>query len=407
VLGIAIFTLCARLAFRLTSSLPVSLFLAMTTMVVANYRHFMRPEIFACLYLLILLNLLAEYQLTRKRQFLVWIVPLVLAWANTHGSFPIALVIVACVAAGEGVTAALVARALPGRARLRAGVTAARPYLVCCAALFLATLVNPYGYQLYLFAWDFAQWTVTREYIIEWSSTFSASFAQTRGFLAYLFLLALCLAVFVARRRNVHVTDMLLLAVFAALSTERQRHIVLFAFVSLFVLARVIGPVAWGPRTARRAMALLLVLFAAAGGMLLRYGNLQGEYSYSVPSRKFTSPLIEYVETRGLRGNVFNSFELGAELVHKFYPHLRPAIDSRIDAYGEKYFEYYTQLYSDERLLLDFIAHYEVRYMLILWWEFERIKQMPQLPATGWRMLFADHRMVLLGRGEPDAPRPH
>ena len=405
-LGIALFALCFRLAHRLTSSLPVALFLSIVTMAVANYRHFMRPEIFACLFLLILLNLLAEYQLTRTRQFLVWSIPLVLVWANSHGSFPIALVIVACVAAGEGITAALAAWALPGRARLGAAVLAARPHFICCTAMFLATLVNPYGHQLYLFAWDFAQWTVTREYIIEWVSTFSPHFAQTRGFWAYLGFLALCLAVVIAYRRNVRAADVLLLIAFGYLSTDRQRHIVLFAFVSLYVLARVIGPVAIGPRATRGALALLLVLLLAGGGMLLRYGNLQGEYPYSVPSRKFTPQLIEYVENRDLRGNVFNSFELGAELVHKFYPRLRPAIDSRIDAYGERYFEYYTQMYSDERLLLDFIAHYDVRYMLLLWWEFERIQQMPQLPLTGWRTLFADHKMVLLGRGDRVAPQP-
>jgi hypothetical protein len=404
-LGIALFALCCRLAHRLTSSLPVSLFLAIVTMAVANYRHFMRPEIFAYLFLLILLNLLAEYQLTRRRQFLAWIVPLALVWANSHGSFPIALVIVACIGAGEGITAAFAAKGAPGRASLRAAILAARPYFICCAATFLATLVNPYGYQLYLFAWDFAQWAVTREYIIEWGGTFSPGFARARGFWAYLGLLALCLTVVIACHRKLRAADVLLLFAFGYLSTDRQRHVVLFAFVSLYVLARVIGPVAIGPRATRGALALLLVLLLAGGGMLLRYGNLQGEHPYSVSSRKFTPLLIEYVENRDLRGNVFNSFELGAELVHKFYPRLRPAIDSRIDAYGERYFEYYSQLYSDERLLLDFIAHYDVRYMLLLWWEFERIKQMPQLPLTGWRMLFADHKMVLLGRGDRVAPQ--
>ena len=405
-LGIALFALCCRLAHRLTSSLPVSLFLAIVTMAAANYRHFMRPEIIGCLFLLILLNLLAEYQLTRKRQFLAWVIPLVLVWANSHGSFPIALVIVACFAAGEGITAALAARGVPGRVRLRAAVLAARPHFICCAAMFLATLVNPYGYHLYLFSWDFAQWAVTREYLIEWGGTFSPGFARARGFWAYLGLLALCLAVIIARRRSVRATDILLLIAFGYLSTDRQRHVVLFAFVSLYVLARVIGPVAIGPRATRGAMALLLAWLLAGGGMLLRYGNLQGEFPYSVPSRKFTPQLIEYVDNRDLRGNVFNSFELGAELVHKFYPRLRPAIDSRVDAYGEKYFEYYTQLYSDERLLLDFIEFYDVRYMLLLWWEFEHLKQMRQLTATGWRVLYADHKMVLLGRGDRVAPQP-
>ena len=193
--------------------------------------------------------------------------------------------------------------------------------------MFVATLVNPYGYQLYPVLVGFRA-------VVNYAGTphrvgrhVLAAFARARGFWAYLGFLALCLAVVVACRRNLRAADILLLIAFGYLSMDRQRHIVLFAFVSLYVLARVIGPRAIGPRATRGAMALLLVSLLAGGAMLLRYGNLQGEFPYSVPSRKFTPQLIEYVDSRDLRGNVFNSFELGAELVHKFYPRLRPAID--------------------------------------------------------------------------------
>lgn len=399
-LGVAIFALCYRLAHRLTSSVPVSLFLALVTMTVANYRHFLRPEIFACLFLLVLLNLLVEHQLTRKRQFLFWAVPLSLIWANTHGSFPLALVIMASVAAGEGIDAALAERGASYRTRLRAGALAARPYAICCGAMALAVMVNPYGYQLFVFAWEFAQWEVTRASIIEWQGTFSSAFVPTRGFWAYVGLLALCLTVVTVRRKNVRATDVLLLLAFGYLSTDRQRHIVWFALVSLYVLARLIGPLTLAPLAARRLLGLLLVLALAGTGVLLRFGNLQGEFPYAAPGRKITLELIEYVESHGLRGNVFNSYDLGAELIHNFYPRLRPTIDSRMDAYGETYYKYFSELYSDEQLLLDFIKYYDVRYMLLLRWEYEHIRKMPQLSRSGWHLLFSDRRIVLLGRDD-------
>lgn len=396
-LGLLLFALCVRLAHRLTSNLYVALFLGIVTMIVANYRHFLRPELFACLYLVVLLNLLAEYQLRRQWKLLLWTVPLALAWANSHGSFPLALVIVGCVGAGAGADAALAMSNATARARAREAAGAVRPYAACGLAMLLAMLVNPYGYNLFLFAMNFSGWEITRQYIIEWGSTFSAQFMRVRGFWAYLALLGLCLAVLVRFRRRVRAGDVLLLAAFGWLSSDRQRHIVWFAFVALYVLARVIGPVTLTGAAMRRAGALLFALLAAGIGAAWHYGNMQVQYPYSVPSRKFTPELIDYVESRSLQGNVFNSFELGAELVHKFYPRLRPVIDSRIDAYGEPYFRYYTELYSDERLMLDFISHYDVRYMLLLWWEFEQIRRM-RLRETGWRMIYADHRMVLLGR---------
>lgn len=403
VLGLAIFALCCRLAYRLTSSLPVSLFLAVVAMAVTNYRFFMRPEIFACLYLMILLNLIVEYQATRKPQFLFWTVPLSLVWANSHGSFPVALVIMAIFAVGEGLSAALGERGATMQVRVRAALQEGRPYAICCGALFLAMLVNPYGYKLFVFAWDFAQWGVTRDHITEWRGTFELPFLGSRGFWAYVSLLVLCLAIVARSWRKLRATDVLLLLAFAYLSSDRQRHVVWFGFVSLVVMARLIGPVALTPRDTRRSLALLVTLLVVGIGMLHRYGNFYGSYPYFANSNRFTLLMIEYMQDRDLRGNVFNTYALGAELIHKFYPRLRPSIDSRIDAYGEQYYLYIDRLYSDEQLMLEFIERYDVRYMLLLWGEFEMIRKMARLPETGWRMLLADHRMVLLGRGVPNA----
>jgi hypothetical protein len=99
-----------------------------------------------------------------------------------------------------------------------------------------------------------------------------------------------------------------------------------------------------------------------------------------------------------IEGNVFNSYVLGAQLIHDYYPRLRPMIDSRIDAYGERYFLYTVHLGVNEDALLDFIRRYDVRYFLLTWGEFNyRIGTMPRL-REGWRILFADQKALLLER---------
>lgn len=403
-LGIAIFGLCLRLAWRLTSSFPCSLLLALATLAAVNYRHFLRPEIFACVFVLILFNLLAEYQLARRPRYLIWAVALALVWANTHGSFPLALVILACVAAGAGIDAALAGPAPSHRDRARAAVRAARPYALCGAAMAAAMLVNPYGYELFVFAWEFSRFEVTRAGIVEWQGTFSPAFVGTRGFWAYVGILALCAGVLIALRRNVRAADVLLLAAFGYLSTDRQRHVVWFALVALYVMARVIGPLTLSPAATRGARVLALALALAGAGLLVPFGNLQGQFPHGAPGRRLSPELTAYIDGQGLRGNVFNSFDLGAELVYRFYPRLRPTIDSRIDAYGETYWRYFSALYSDERLLLGFIRFYDVRYMLLLRWEYEHLRRMPGLAETGWRVWLSEPGVVLLGRGDPPAP---
>jgi hypothetical protein len=124
-----------------------------------------------------------------------------------------------------------------------------------------------------------------------------------------------------------------------------------------------------------------------------------GGYPYFVKSHHFSPALIDYVEARKFEGNVLNSPALGAELVYRFYPRLRPSIDSRIDVYGQEYFERLLTAQNDEQVLRQFVERYRVRYILMLWPEFEQsMRRMPRLQDDGWRIVFADHKMVMLER---------
>lgn len=113
-LGLGLFALLYRLAHRLTASFPFSIVLAVSAMVTANYRFWLRPELFALLLSALLLNLLVGYRENGRRAYLAACLPLGMLWANVHGSAPVALVIVGAFAAG----AAIERRAAPG-ARLR------------------------------------------------------------------------------------------------------------------------------------------------------------------------------------------------------------------------------------------------------------------------------------------------
>jgi hypothetical protein len=396
-LGLAAFWLAFRLARRLTASYPVALYLALVAMVGINYRFFMRPEIFALIFILLQLNLLAEYQLTRRLRYLAWMVPLALVWANCHGSFPVSLVIIGLAGAGDAVDAALAGKGETFRARLRAGLRALAPSAAFGVAMLLATLANPYGYRLFVFAWEFSRWELTRLMIIEWLPTFSADFMESHAFAVYVYLLLLCAVAVAAFRRQLAAADVLLLAVFGALSMDRLRHVVLFALVAVYVVARLTGP-RYAAAPERRPLALLIAAIALGGGWVAQKGNLYRAYPYYTASNNFSEPMIDFIRERRLQGNVLNSFSLGAELIYRFYPDLRPAVDSRIDAYGESYNRYLEHIMFNEAAMLAFIERYDVRYMLLLHWEFNNIRGMKGLQQSGWRMLMTDHRMVLLER---------
>jgi hypothetical protein len=368
---------------------PVMLvwFLAIAAMVVGNFRHFLRPELFAVVFLLGLLNLLVEYQLSGRKRWLAWAVPLAALWANCHGSFPVALVIVAVFGAG----AALERWRAP-----RAAAAAAAPYAVLGATMALAMLLNPYGWHLFAFAWQIAHWQVLSDFIIEWRSPFSDPFAGNRAFWVYVSYLAGAVALGIVFRRRLTATAVLLFVVFALLAAQRQRHIVLFAYVALYSIAVAIDPAAVRARLGRALVPAGVALLALGIAAVVRYGNMYGAWPHRIASDNFTPPMVEQLAK--IEGNVFNSYVLGAQLIHDYYPRLQPMIDSRIDAYGERYFLYTVHLGVNEAALLDFIQRYDVRYFLLTWGEFNyRIGTMPRL-REGWRILFADQKAVLLGK---------
>ena len=381
-LGLALFALLYRLAHRLTKSFAASLFVAVAALVAANYRFSLRPELFALLLAALQLNLLTGYRESGRPAYLAACVPLGLLWANLHGSAPVALAIAAAFAVG----------ALMERRR-------ALPYVACLLAMALAMLVNPYGASIFRFAWSVENATFLRSYIYEWTPSLHGPFVGSRGFWAFIAYVGVIGAAVATARGRVSAAGALLLVMFGYLAMTTQRHIALFAVVSVYPLSVALAQFRSEWDRLRVVQIGLPAVLLTGACLLVAYGNLYGGYPYFVPSNRFSLLLVEYLENESVRGNVLNSYSLGGELVYRYYPRLRPAIDSRIDIYGESYARYVDALSHDAGLFREFVERYNVRYVLLPWQEFDGgIRRMPDLQRDGWHIAFADHRMVLLGR---------
>ncbi len=373
-------------------------------MLAANYRNQIRPEVFAILLMLAQLQVLAAFQASGRRGTLAWLVPIAIVWANTHGSFLLGPIIAAIFAAGEALQAFRRPPQGSPRAGLRSAWLAGRPFAFASLAMAAASLVNPMGLGLWHFALSFTQSKAARDFLIEWRPTLSAQFVASLPFWLFCGVAAATLATLVVRRRAVTPTGLLLLAAFGFLALQRNRYVVLFGFMALFVCA---GLLRGGLRPGiERALLALVVATGITGSVLaLRHGNVSGAYAYYTPSNRFSILMDERLSDATLEGNVFNSFELGAELIYKAYPRLVPSIDSRIDSYGDDYFLLHQRMLVSEQLLTRFVDEYEVKYLLLLHRDFESVKKMDQLRRQ-WRLKFMDHKMVLLERTRPlAAPR--
>lgn len=396
-LGLLLFAIPFTTVWHLTGSLAISLLFAGMAVAVANYRQVLRPEIFALVLFSSVLCVLTMYRTSGGWRKLAWVVPISVVWANTHGSFLLGPTVAALFAGGEAAEAFRHHAAGATRERMRVAARAGYPYAMAAAAMALVSLLNPLGIGLWHFVFNLSASEVTKLAIYEWQPTFSPRFMSEPAF--YIFIVAGVgsLALLAWRWRNLRTTEGLLFLLFAALALERNRFVVLFGFVVAVVCAAAIGRS--GQRSRERLLLVLVAVAASVGTALaITFGNARGSFPYYSPSVNFTEPMVNMLDRPQMRGNVFNSYELGAELIYRAYPRLRPSIDSRIDSYGDDYYMKQTTILVDEPRLNRFLSEYHVRYMLLLWRDFDYIKGMKTLQANGWHMEFADHKMVLLAR---------
>jgi hypothetical protein len=399
--GIALFGLSASLAWRLTHSLGTSLLLGAGAIIVANYRHHLRPELFALVLLLLLLHVLIGYQLRRRWSTLLWAAPIAVVWANSHGSFLLGPIVAWLFAIGEAVETAGKSTAVMWRGRLLEGARVGLPYAAIAIGMALLSIANPLGISLLHFALTLSTSEVTKAYINEWNPTLTKAFISSApfGYFVALFIATMAL-VFVGRRRA-RLADVLLLLAFSGLAFQRTRFIALFGFTAIVACGRAIGIAKRSAATERWLLAFTIGLAACGLSVAVRFGNAYGAYPFFSASHGFTEPMVERLADPKMRGNVFNSYELGAELIYRAWPRLQPSLDSRIDSYGDAYFLKQHEMLFDEALLRQFIATYKVRYMLLLWRDVQFIKKMEGLRQDGWRLAFGDHKMVLLVKTEP------
>jgi len=94
------------------------------------------------------------------------------------------------------------------------------------------------------------------------------------------------------------------------------------------------------------------------------------------------------------------SYELGAEVIYRWWPRLQPSIDSRIDSYGDDYALFHVRLLQDERLLDLFLDGNRVNYMLLLRRDLDLgLRAMPSIRAN-WHIRLTDGDIFLIERNQ-------
>lgn len=314
------------------------------------------------------------------------LVPLFLLWVNLHGSwllgFGLFAVYVACgwftVDAGS-----IVRAGWTGKERKGLGLV--------CAASAAALFLNPYGWKLPAYPFDFAfRQTLNVASIEEWQPLDMQS-PRARILLA---MLAISFVAQLVRRRRwaPYRLAFAMLGIFAALT--HTRFLFLASLISLPYLAQDIPwPQMTKPAKERPLLhAALLLLIVASGAHLAKTRAATVSKADDYPAKA-----LPYLRAFHAEGRVFNSFLWGGYL-ELYAPDTPIFIDSRVDIFERRGV---LRDYLDITLLknsLSLLDKYSIRYVL-----FEDGSPLASFlrQCAGWKVLYQDGTAVLFERQAP------
>lgn len=324
-----------------------------------------------------------------------WIAPwllLYVAWINVHGGF----------VAGAGVLG------LHGLEQLARG----RPWrhLVAVGLAMLALFaVTPFGVANYGFLLQ--SLAMQRPEIAEWWALHRAVEP------AYLFLFALSLVLtgYAWAARGVRACPGWPIVVATSVAALISARLVFFHAIAWLVLvpgwlrgttlARSLAPM---PLRRRRFLlafcAAITLLFTAMllplrpwllrvpGGPVPRWGD---HVFYPVGA-------VDYLESRGFRGNLMVPFDWGAYVLWRLHPDVKVSLDSRYEAtYSEQVFDEHFSFYSGGEAFPSLLEKYPTDVVLV-----PRFLPLAERmgEAEGWKQVYADPQFALHARPGAELP---
>jgi len=395
------FGLISYVTFRRSGSIRITAALTLLTIATAMSNLAVRPQMFSVLLFGILLAILWTWMPRWTMVLGAGIVQLL--WTNTHGAFPLGVVLPGIFLVGR---AADVARhaGLNSVARDRY----VRCYLGCCLAAAAIVFVNPNGPRVLDYVTGVTSLATSRN-IEEW---LPPTLATTTG-RALFGSITVVLVVLGLSRKVVTVSDLLLLLAMLVLAAKSQRMVIWWACV----LAPVLAPYAVAvldhlfprvkpaeQRTFHNAVVfgavLLFVFFATPWTRcdnILLPATKRSRTPQAVPTG-----VVQFLRQRHYRGRLYQPMEWGALLSWELDPGAKVFVDSRIDFFPDPVWNDYVLISRRPDLAERILDRYAVDTVV---WDRRRRPGLVRVleQSKHWRRAYQDDLAVVYQRVAPDA----
>jgi hypothetical protein len=391
VLALAATATLARI-LRRGCGLWVGLAATMAAVSASSIHYLARPHVFSILFYTLALWILAEDRDRRGR--LVWLlVPLTALWVNLHAGFvawlaTLGLLVLFC-----------------GAQRDRSGVCR---YGALAALCSLASLLNPYGWQLHL---HIARY-LNSSWILDHVQEFQSPLIRSESMIVFALLLLATVALVPQADRF----EAVLVLVWGFLALRSARHVPFFAIAAAPVLASAVARY-WARLAARAGGSSPLRIFWELAQEFGRRPRASTWLPLSaavvmaaVPAAGFPERIfpvqavernLEQLTPTAAMPRVLTSDQWADYLIFRLYPQQRVFFDGRSDFYGAAIGSDYRKLLSGESPWRELLDRYQFDLALLPhdWALSTALEREP-----GWRLVYRDSVAVLFARDPGERP---
>jgi hypothetical protein len=357
--------------------------------IVSSMIHFLaRPHVLSLLFLVIWYHILDIYQYKNKNY--LYILPLLtLVWVNLHGGFIIGFVLL-----GTYFTGNLLYSFLKKISDKQVHAAKSKSFLIVTFICLFASFINPFGYRILFFPFDF----ITNKYLIGHVGEFLPTSFQ--DFLLYKYLFLIMIAVLMASKSRLNLIELLLVLGFTYMSLYSARYIPLFAIIVVPIIIKRLDPML---RESNNRVILFLnrksrsfaeteettrgYLWPALSLFLVILLAVSGNIKHAFNPEKKPVVAVEFLQQEHIPGNMFNNDEFGDYIIYAAYPEYRVFIDGRSDMYGVDHVKKYYKVIRLEQGWENVLETHDIQW---IFYNADSLLSRYLMERQDWHLVYAD-----------------
>jgi len=331
-----------------------------------------RPQIMSLVLFGLVSYLLYLYK-WKKKDHLVWLVPIFLLWGNLHGGYVLGVILLFVMLCGE-----LLNKIMPGKTEFHLDWPEMGKLALWTGAGMLAVLINPFGIGMWKIPFNTVEVKALQNLISEWASPdFHQLFQQPMLWILFLVFFAIGKS-----EKTIDGADLLSLIVFSWFAFTARRNFGPFAMVSAPIISRHIHNITENWKLERKKdkpllstagnisnntrnwinLAIIVLLVGAAGWKAVAVNKTS--FVREKESDIFPSQAVDILLNDNDPGKIFNEYNWGGYLIWHLQDY-QVFVDGRTDLYGDDVIGEWSEILNASPGWENRLKKWDVDYLLV------------------------------------------